>query len=650
MSLKGEGLWIAILLWLLSYLPCSLQIYIAIMIFLYAYIHFRNFIWIVLILSIFLIVTIVRVDRINDPITYTGEIIMIEKNYTVVKIDNQKILVYNLKKDILPHDTIKFEGNYERIQSLYNFHLFHFATYMKSQQIYFSIYAKQYQIVERSTHPSSLIYQKINKIENEKMKKISYVMLFGIQDDFVVSVITSSGMHISIITAWVYRICRKRISRQSALILRIVMGIVLGAFTMYSFTIYRILIFSFFKLFKKWNQKDQLACSLIICLLFFQNIQYHIAFLLPVLFSLLSIFSKNIHYKKLYSYPFIIFIQLMFFHLCDISQILLFKYLRNLYGIIYLSIWFYLLYPIAFIEKIVFVISDCLNAIHQISLPLYYHPPLLWTILWLLSCLVMIQKKKISILFFAILLCYTQIHANINPMFEVMMIDIGQGDCFLIQLPYQHGNILIDAGGHKNRNNALDIIIPELKQQGIKSLDYVILTHDDFDHTGAVSSLKEHIKVDKVVDTRNEEIRIGDFYLQVLPIDIEHADNNDQSIVIYFEYEEVKFLFMGDASIKIEQQIMKEYPNLKADVLKVGHHGSKTSSSLAFLHQLDIKIALISSGYHNFYGHPHQEVLHNLDRERILYFNTAEVGAVSIQISKFFKFYRTARGDFGIMR
>ena len=126
-------------------------------------------------------------------------------------------------------------------------------------------------------------------------------------------------------------------------------------------------------------------------------------------------------------------------------------------------------------------------------------------------------------------------------------------------------------------------------------------------------------------------------------------DENDSSIISYFTYDHLNYLFMGDASKEIEKQLMDTY-DLKADVIKIGHHGSNTSSDAAFLDSLDCKIALISAGYKNKYDHPSTETLKTLDYLNIHTFCTSTNGSIAIYSLHDFAFIVTNDGLFGIIR
>lgn len=251
---------------------------------------------------------------------------------------------------------------------------------------------------------------------------------------------------------------------------------------------------------------------------------------------------------------------------------------------------------------------------------------------------------------------------------EVTMIDVGQGDSILIKLPNNRGTYLIDTGGNlqyeteewKKRRNHFetgeDIVAPFLKSKGITKLDKLILTHGDMDHVGGALALLQSVTINEVVlpysnepsgleeniikmcQERNIPIYYalqGDnwstaetqFY--VLAPFSDNMSRNNQSIVIYAHLGGLNWLFTGDLETKGEALLMAYYPSLEADVLKIGHHGSNTSTSDEFLDFLKPKTALISAGVKNRFGHPQQEVINRLQQRHIQIYRTDHDGAVS---------------------
>ena len=175
----------------------------------------------------------------------------------------------------------------------------------------------------------------------------------------------------------------------------------------------------------------------------------------------------------------------------------------------------------------------------------------------------------------------------------------------------------------------------------------MILTHDDFDHSGGYDRLKEKVKIKKVIKDSKDKVNVKYPFYLLLQERIS-KDENDSSIISYFTYDHLNYLFMGDASKEIEKQLMDTY-DLKADVIKVGHHGSNTSSDVAFLDFLDCKIALISAGYKNKYNHPSVETLKTLDKLNINTFCTSTDGSIAIYSLRHFSFIVTNDGLFGII-
>ena len=192
-----------------------------------------------------------------------------------------------------------------------------------------------------------------------------------------------------------------------------------------------------------------------------------------------------------------------------------------------------------------------------------------------------------------------------------------------------------------------------LKSFGINKIDTLLLTHGDYDHMGEAINLVENFKVEKVIfncgpynDLEKELIKVLDkkkikykscinefnldktkFYLLQTYI---FDNENDNSNVLYFELNKYKFLLMGDASTTTEKEIMNKYNLHDIDVLKVGHHGSKTSSSKEFINEINPKYSVISVGKNNRYGHPNKEVLSNLEGSKI--YRTDDDGSVVFKI------------------
>ncbi|MDY0101187.1 MAG: MBL fold metallo-hydrolase [Bacilli bacterium] len=194
----------------------------------------------------------------------------------------------------------------------------------------------------------------------------------------------------------------------------------------------------------------------------------------------------------------------------------------------------------------------------------------------------------------------------------IYFINVGQGDAILIKNYEYH--ILIDTGGNLYFDMAEEVLIPFFKKKKILKLDYLITTHNDFDHNGAAPSLLENFSVKSYL-TKKEDFPLEIKQLTLENLNIINYDNdNDNSLVLYFKLMKKEWLLMGDASKVVEEDILNNFPLLNCNYLKIGHHGSNTSTSENFLKSLTPQEAIISCGLNNSYNHPHPDVINLLNK------------------------------------
>lgn len=242
------------------------------------------------------------------------------------------------------------------------------------------------------------------------------------------------------------------------------------------------------------------------------------------------------------------------------------------------------------------------------------------------------------------------------------MIDVGQGDSFIL---HSRGKtILIDTGGKVNYYNkgwrkrsvnsiVLNTTIPYLKSKGVKKLDYLILTHGDYDHLGEAITLLKYYQVDRILINEGNQnylekkifkqflnvnvclegdyFEVGDFHF--LSINHDLGDENSSSIVLYTTYYDYKMLFMGDANFKSERSILDTYQLGKVNLLKLGHHGSKTSTDEEFLEEVRPDIALVSAGRNNKFNHPNKETLKRLQKYYVKVYSTQNDGTIEFDFT-----------------
>lgn len=191
---------------------------------------------------------------------------------------------------------------------------------------------------------------------------------------------------------------------------------------------------------------------------------------------------------------------------------------------------------------------------------------------------------------------------------RVVFINVGQGDSTLVVKSGK--GVLIDTGGSIYRDIASECLVPFLEKEGIKRLAGVIITHEDFDHCGALEGLTRSLEVEKVIygDEVSGSFNLGGIEFIDHNFRTDGADDNDISAVLEFEVGKNNFLIMGDAPVSVEKEIIERGADLKVDYLRIGHHGSKTSTSVELLTAVNPELAVISCGK-NYYGHPDPEVV-----------------------------------------
>lgn len=276
--------------------------------------------------------------------------------------------------------------------------------------------------------------------------------------------------------------------------------------------------------------------------------------------------------------------------------------------------------------------------------------------------LLFITKKKRYVIFLITLLLGYKLSFNFDNNFYVYYLDVGQGDSILLINPRSREATLIDTGGKKsvsynefppNEYHVSNNVITFLKSINVSKINTLITTHGDYDHMGESLNIVNNFKVGDVIlncgslnELEQNLITLLDkkhikYSKCINQLDIsliklyflnsgKYDNENDNSNVIYLKYNEIKFLFMGDASTVVEQDLLSKYNLKDIDFLKIGHHGSKTSSSKEFITKTNPKYSIISVGKNNRYGHPNKEVLENLKDSKI--YRTDQDGSIGVKI------------------
>lgn len=577
--------------------------------------HSKRILIVFTILSLFSIVLVKPCKEAENGIYTISEI---KQSYYVAKNQRTRVLVQS-DLDLNFNDQIQVDS-LEPIHTDDNFTLFSFTKYNASKNVFYK--TRDVRLIKKSTSLKSKLYAYIS---SQKNSKVLLSLYYGIHEDTIDEIYTMLGY--GYISAYfiVFNLLKRKYEDKKIRISLLILSILFGSFFVFTLSLTRFILYQISYLFFK-SKSDQIGFTILFFSILYPTQVLSISFVLPILLQLVSYFCTD--YKWIVQKMVLISVLFIYFKKVDIVSFLLFNLLRKFYGCVFLLGMF---------------IPDFVT-LKIPSLTIHYAPQYVFILAFIVVYIQCLKHFKWK---YMILFLFPFLEVFCNPFFQVYTLNIGQGDCSVIVEPFYKSVVMIDCGQSLYRDNVERIIFPFLENKNIHTIDTLILTHDDFDHSGGYDRLKEKVKIKKVIKDSKDKVNVKyPFYL--LLQERKAKDENDSSIISYFTYDHLNYLFMGDASKEIEKQLMDAY-DLKADVIKVGHHGSNTSSDAAFLDSLDCKIALISAGYKNKYDHPSTETLKTLDHLHIHTFCTSTDGSIAIYSLHHFAFVVTNDGLFGII-
>lgn len=596
------------------------------------------------------------------------------KDKTTIWVKGKEKVLVNYYSDINVSygDYIYVYGVFKKPKENGNFNLFNYKRYLLSNKINYVVTASKITIIKKNDNVFyTLKNNLLKRIESANRSK-GYILAFLYADKSLIEkdvytkyqkigvshLFAVSGMHVSLISIVLLKLLNKIKERKRYIIVSIFLSIYLF---LTNFTIsmvratFQFILFFINKSFKLNIDNSNLVLFLFSILVIINpyNI-YNIGFLFSFIISFTLIrCSKLIKGKFIIKSLKISLISFFSSMPVLINNFFEVNFLGIILNIIYIPFVSYILFPLSLVtvlfpslDNILYMFISCFEKITDffsnikfLSFPICKMNIFLIIIYYIIFIYILKRKKKLIYKIIIVIISLIFLINNgriVNN--EVSILDVGQGDSSLIRL--KNKNILIDTGGNINYDISKNILIPYFKSVGIKKIDYLVLTHGDYDHMGEAINLVENFKVEKVIfncgpynDLEQELIKVLDkkkikYYSCIKELNIdnnklyflqtkEYDNENDNSNVIYSELNVYKFMFMGDASVTTEKEIMNKYNLPDIDVLKVGHHGSKTSSSKGFINVINPKYSIISVGKNNRYGHPNKEVLENLENSKI---------------------------------
>ena len=564
---------------------------------------------------------------------------------------------------------------------------FNYQNYLYNNKIYKVLKAKDIKIISKENN----FLQKIKNYIYQKASINKYLFLFivgdkslledNIYDSFknvgVAHLLAISGMHV-VVLANISKKLLWFINKNHQNIIISFFLIFYAYLVNFSASILRVVIcFILNDLNKKYNfnldNLNIILLSAFIMLIYNPFFIYNIGFLYSYTTAFgIVLSSKFIKKGYIKSIIMITFFALLFTLPITINmnfEINLFVFISNLLLIPFIT---FIIYPFSLITFLfpflikIFTfltlgIEKIILFIDKVDILTIIIPKLsiIFLILYYIILLLFIYygTKKLFFLLISLILV-NKYYLWLNNSYQVNLFDVGQGDSSVIISPHYKDTIMIDTGGITSFNinkkyYVSNNIILYLKSIGISSISSMIITHGDFDHMGEAINLVENFKVEKVIFNCGEYNKLEQDLIKVLDkkkipyyscikelnIDNnklyflqtkEYDNENDNSNVIYTEINDYKFMFMGDAGVEKEKDILNKYNISNIDVLKVGHHGSKTSSSEIFINEMNPKYSIISVGKNNRYGHPNKEVLNVLEDSKI--YRTDQDGSIMFKI------------------
>ena len=588
-------------------------------------------------------------------------------------------------------ETISVTGEFTKPKKNTTKYLFNYQKYLYNKNIHYIVTANKISKIKSTQNIYYLIKQFIlNQTENSPYLKafilgdkslISSDVTTTYQENGISHLFAISGMHITLLSSIILTLLKKFHLReekryQITSILLIFYLSIIGLSPSALRGVLFFILFSINKIYYFYIKPQNifimvLSLTLLINPFFIYDVGFQYSFIISLTLILMSNLITGNYLLKLLKTSYFSFLVSIPISLYNYFQINILSIIYNLFYVPFVSIIIFPLSLVTIIFKPLVPIYNFLTNLLEVS-SLYLAKikfgqlifPRVSVFIYLIYLIIIfiyfyfLRKKNHKILIILLLLMF--FHYN-YPSFTrtsyIQMIDVGQGDSILLHS--NNENILIDTGGkltfsdEEASNIVKKTTLPLLKSLGIRKLKTLILTHGDADHMGEAINLVENFKVEQVIfncgefnELEQELIKVLDkkkipYYTCVEELNMNdnklyflnsgnYDNENDNSNVIYAAFDNYKFLFMGDAGVEVEKDLIKKYNLQNIDVLKIGHHGSKTSSSKTFINEINPKYSIISVGENNRYGHPNDNVLEALDNSKI--YRTDQDGSVIFKI------------------
>lgn len=632
-----------------------------------------------------------------------------DKQTVIINWNKEKLYVTltQIEPKLIPGDMIQFEGMVQEPMNSTIPHGFDFKNYLNQQHINRTVTSRSFNIIGHQFTVKQWQYSLAEKIEKSFPDRTSSYMkawLLGLMDGIgeevqslyselgVIHLFSISGLHVSLLVLIMGYLLRRIGVIETITEIAMIVGLI--GFTLISGVSVSVVRASGMRLLfilnhrLDWKLSSLDIFSILFIFNFILNPQqvYQLGFIYSYwLTAMLICFQSQLRQqpqKILFFYlPFIVQLMALPIQLYFNYYVNLYSYFANLVLIPLVSV---LLLPLLmvtlvipffapFVEAGLIILETSLSFLAPFFRLYWISGDISITIVSVLCMILLftafyVEKYKRAsawIICIGILFIIIEIQRMTHFSSKLTMLDVGQGDSFVIQSPLQQCNVVIDTGGKVSFEGERQSIFgntlkPYLLGEGIGQIDYLILSHADFDHIGEVIPLLNDFKVkeilinarqpnefmQEIIDVANrkgvkvrqvnprDEVLCGNQKLTFLQTSSEKENENDASLIVLFEMDEFSAFLSGDISQKVEQQLIQEYHLPKVNLYKAAHHGSKTSNSKQLLLTLQPELILVSAGRKNRYGHPSDEVIQLAKELQIPLLATPDLGSIQVKIQK----------------
>lgn len=556
----------------------------------------------------------------NRPIDInSARIIDVKNKYIICKSKNFKFLIYT-DEDFYFDSIIQFEGEFEALESDKGFYRFNAESYYGMQDIYYELKPASVTVISQLPTLRYFLQKYIYQLNNIEVVDFLKYYLLNIRTGEYNQYFSFSYIGIIYVLNDLLSYFYTDKKRE-----KVILIVNIFLCLLYRFPLVLVRYFIKHILSNYIHDKKSLNGVLILLLLLIYRKAF---FAFSTLIYLAFVILKDIHTNKIDNWFILAIIQSIIFSKIDIISIVFYSvFLKAKVALFFYAI-ILLFLPIGNISFITSFLTYIENLLSNFILP---GNLLGFGMIPFIILISFIQKVPHKMMVQFLLLLVFQYFGLFHPLGEVTLINVGQGDCILIREPLNRNNILIDTG----KNESYRYVKEYLHAKGIRKINYLFISHHDSDHDGSLLEIQRDFNCDICIDKHFDMKSVGNISFYDLN-EINNENLNQSSLVLFTKINYLNYLFTGDADEYSESRIIEQYKLDPIDILKVGHHGSKTSSSQLFLDDIKPSLALISCGNYQKYHHPSPIVLKRLKERNIDYLTTKEEGDISIiQIFKF---------------